>query len=120
SQGLRFEKDLSAALSVSSGLAYAKINRIAPFYDSNKVSLLSGFRLIPKRFKMTLRSNLDYSIEDDDVTKRRRAILDNFIDYDLGGDTELSANYKFVDSGKTSYEEGYKARIGKMTLTKRF
>jgi len=120
SQGLRFEKDLSAALSVSSGLAYAKINRIAPFYDSNKVSLLSGFRLIPKRFKMTRRSNLDYSIEDHDVTKRRRAILDNFIDYGLGGNTELSANYKFVDSGKTSYEEGYKARIGKMTLTKRF
>jgi len=69
---------------------------------------------------MTLRSNLDYSIEDDEITNRHRTILDNFIDYDLGGDTALSANYKFVNSGKTSYEEGYKARIGKMTLTKRF
>lgn len=120
SQGLRFEKDLSSALNVTSGLAYAKIDRISPYYDSNKVSLLGGFRLIPKRFRMTLRSNLDYSIEDDEVSKRHRTILDNFIDYDLGGDTALSANYKFVNSGKTSYEEGYKARIGKMTLTKRF
>ena len=120
SQGLRFEKDLSSALNITSGLAYAKISRIAPYYDSNKVSVLGGFRLIPKRFRMTLRSNLDYSIEDDEVTKRHRTILDNFIDYDLGGDTSLSANYKFVNSGKTTFEEGYSARVGKMTLTKRF
>jgi hypothetical protein len=120
SQGLRFEKDLSAALNITSGLAYAKISRISPYYDSNKVSVLGGFRLIPKRFRMTLRSNLDYSIEDDEVTKRHRTILDNFVDYDLGGDTSLSANYKFVNSGKTTFEEGYSARVGKMTLTKRF
>ena len=120
SQGLRFEKDLSSALNITSGLAYAKINRIAPYYDSNKVSVLGGFRLIPKRFRMTLRSNLDYSIEDDEISKRHRTILDNFIDYDLGGDTSLSANYKFVNSGKTAFEEGYSARVGKMTLTKRF
>ncbi len=120
SQGFRFEKDLSSSFNITSGLSYAQINRIAPYYDSNKVSVIGGFRLIPKRFRMTLRSNLDYSIEDDDISKRHKTILDNFLDYDLGGDTALSANYKFINSGKTTFEEGYSARIGKMTLTKRF
>jgi len=120
SQSFKVEKDLSSALNVSAGLAHADIKRITPYYDSKKISILSGFKLIPKMFRMTLRSNLDYSIEDDEISQRKKTVLESLIDYDLGGDTELSANYKFINSGKTSYEQGYKSRIGRMTLTKRF
>ena len=119
-KSLKLEKDVSSALNVSAGLGHYSISRCAPYRDSNKISILSGFRLIPKLFKMTLRGNLDHSIEDDSVARKKKTVLETLLDYDLGGETEISANYKFINSGKTELEEAYRSRAGKVTLTKRF
>lgn len=119
-KSMRVEKDLSSALNVSAGLGHYSITRRAPYRDSGKISILSGFRLIPKLLKMTLRGNLDHSIEDDSVTQKKKTVLETLLDYDLGGETEISANYKFINAGKTELEEAYRSRSGKVTLTKRF
>ncbi|MEZ7891779.1 MAG: hypothetical protein QMC67_08520 [Candidatus Wallbacteria bacterium] len=117
---VKLEKDLSAALNVSMGLSHSEIKRNAPYKDSGKISILSGFRIIPKAYKMTLRGNIDHSIEDDSITQKKKTVLETLLDYDLGGETEVSANYKFINTAKTELEDGYKARVGKVTLTKRF
>jgi len=119
-KSMRVEKDLSSALNVSMGLGHSSIKRKQPYNDSIKLSLLSGFRLIPKMFRMTLRGNLDHSVEDDSITKKTKTVLETLLDYDMGSETEISANYKFINAGKTDIEDGYKSRAGKVTLTKRF
>ncbi len=119
-KSMRVEKDLSSALNVSMGLGHSAIKRNQPYNDSVKLSLLSGFRLIPRMFRMTLRGNLDHSVEDDSIIKKSKTVLETLLDYDMGSETEISANYKFTNAGKTDIEEGYNSRAGKVTLTKRF
>lgn len=118
--GVKVERNVNRALLVHAGAADSRITRYAPERDTQALTWLAGATYTPEGSRLTARANLERGVERDLGENRTKTILDTLVNFNLDEETLVESNYKFVNRSKSAAEAGYDARIGKVTLTKRF
>lgn len=118
--GAKVERAIGRTVVAHAGAADSRLRRFGPERTTNALTWLAGAAWTPESGRLTARANLERGVERDMGTNRTRTVLDTLAQCTLDAETSIEANYKFVNRSKSATEAGYDARIGKMTLTKRF
>lgn len=117
---LKVERSIGRSLFAHAGYASGQLKRFSPDRRTEEDTWLAGLRFTPSSIPLTLRGNIEHKTENDLGRLDERTTFDTLLNFQVDEDTSVESNYRWIKRSATIFEPGYDARVGKVTVTRRF